>query len=114
MKPAYMGVLWVLWIEDGIKSNELGRKAGLEPSTMTSLLDRMERDGLVERRDDPHDRRVQNIFLTTDGRAIKEPVLATMNDAMSRLFGDLPQKDLERMMGVLRKLLEKDKEGIAP
>ena len=45
IKPAYLSVLLSLWNEDGLKGNELGRRAGLEPSTMTGLLDRMERDG---------------------------------------------------------------------
>ena len=60
VKPAYLGVLMCLWqgagmdevlgklgAEDGMRITDLGRCAGLEPSTMTGLLDRMERDGLV-------------------------------------------------------------------
>ena len=66
VRPAYLGSLMSLWREDGLKVIDLGRRAGLEPSTMTGLLDRMERDGLVERRPDPADRRVLKIFLTAD------------------------------------------------
>ena len=66
IKPAYLGVLLSLWDEDGLKANELGKRAGLEPSTMTGLLDRMERDGLVKREPDPNDRRAHRIHLTQD------------------------------------------------
>ena len=73
VKPAYLGVLMSLWQADGLKANELARRAGLEPSTMTGLLDRMERDGLLERRADPHDRRANRIHLTRDGIDAGEP-----------------------------------------
>ena len=43
VRPAYLGSLMSLWREDGLKVIDLGRRAGLEPSTMTGLLDRMER-----------------------------------------------------------------------
>ena len=56
VRPAYLCALMSLWQEDGLKVIELGKKAGLEPSTMTGLLDRMERDGLVSRTTDPRDR----------------------------------------------------------
>ncbi len=68
VKPAYLGALFALWKEDGLKVVELGRRSGLEASTMTGLIDRMEHDGLVERRDDATDRRVQRINLTEKGR----------------------------------------------
>jgi len=42
IRPAYLGVLMSLWSDDGLRAVELGRRAGLEPSTMTGLLDRME------------------------------------------------------------------------
>jgi len=64
VKPAYLGVLMSLWVDDSLKVVELGRRAGLEPSTMTGLLDRMERDGLVARTADPADRRAHRTRLT--------------------------------------------------
>ena len=67
VRPAYVGVLMSLWRDDGLKVGELGRRAGLEPSTMTGLLDRMERDGLLERGPDPTDRRALRILLTQKG-----------------------------------------------
>jgi DNA-binding MarR family transcriptional regulator len=70
IRPSYLGVLLSLWREDGLRGVELGRRAGLEPSTMTGILDRMERDDLVARRPDPDDRRAHRIHLTGRGRAL--------------------------------------------
>ena len=74
IRPAYLGVLMSLWKKDGLKMVDLGRRAGLEPSTMTGLLDRMERDDLVVRVPDPDDRRAYRIQLTELGRHVEEPV----------------------------------------
>ena len=74
VRPAYLCVMMSLWKENGLKVIELGKKAGLEPSTMTGLLDRMERDGLVSRTMDPRDRRVIRINLTETGRQLRDPV----------------------------------------
>ena len=82
VRPAYLGSLMSLWREDGLKVIDLGRRAGLEPSTMTGLLDRMERDGLVERRPDPADRRVLKIFLTATGAGIRETVTGIVDSTL--------------------------------
>lgn len=105
VKPSYLGVLWVLWREQGIKTVELGRLAGLEPSTMTGLLDRMERDGLVTRAPDPDDRRVQVIHLTENGMKIRESVMRMVNETMDIMFEGIKNDDLNVTVDVLRKVL---------
>ncbi len=111
IKPAYIGVLWVLWQQDGLKVSELGRLAGLEPSTMTGLLDRMERDGITQRRPDPNDRRAQRIFLTPEGQKMRDPVIKVVDRVISQLFGAAPQEDLEAATRLLRNVLTHAQEG---
>jgi len=82
--PAYLGVLMALWVEDGLPAVELGRRAGLEPSTMTGLLDRMERDGIVVRQPDPADRRAQRIRLTKTGNGLRGPVLGAVERTLAK------------------------------
>ena len=86
VKPAYLGVLFALWNRDGLKVVELGRKAGLEPSTMTGLLDRMERDALLLRRADSSDRRVLRIFLTARGRRLRSEVESVVDRVLDDVF----------------------------
>ena len=111
IKPAYIGVLWVLWQQDGLKVGDLGRLAGLEPSTMTGLLDRMERDGITLRKPDPNDRRAQLIFLTPEGRKMKEPVIKTVNQVIEKVFGDIPEEELDATKGLLQQVLANAQEG---
>src|SRR4030042_5163010 len=65
---AYFAVLHALWENDGMSISDLGEKAQLEKSTMTSLIDRMEGSGLLRREDHPTDRRGHTISLSFRGR----------------------------------------------
>lgn len=111
VKPAYLGVLISLWRTDGSKAVELGRQAGLEPSTMTGLVDRMERDGLVHRQADTDDRRVQRIFLTAEGRDLHKPLLQAITTVLSKVFDGISQEELLQAMSVLRQVLKNAGEG---
>ena len=73
MRPSYGSVLLPLYEDDGLRMGELARRARLSKQTMTTLVRRVERDGLVERRADPDDGRASLVFLTERARAF-EPV----------------------------------------
>jgi DNA-binding MarR family transcriptional regulator len=105
VRPAYLGVLMSLWRDDGLSAVELARRAGLEPSTMTGLLDRMERDRLLERRADPDDRRAQRIHLTETGRTVREPTLAAVDRTLARVLDGVADNDLIRVKDTLRRVL---------
>lgn len=105
IRPAYLGVLMCLWAEDGLRAVELGRRAGLEPSTMTGLLDRMERDGLLARAPDPDDRRAHRITLTPGGRRAQKPVMRVIDGALQRMFEGVAARDLETLKAALRQVL---------
>src|SRR5437879_8022789 len=53
VRPAYGSILIPLFEEDGQRMSELARRARLSKQTLTTLVPRLERDGLIERRDDP-------------------------------------------------------------
>lgn len=105
LKPAYLGVLLCLWIEDRLQGNELGKRAGLEPSTMTGLLDRMEKDGLVKREPDPNDRRANRIHLTQAGIDAEAAVSAAVSGTLEKILNTITEKDLETTRNVLRTIL---------
>jgi len=105
IKPAYLSVLLSLWKEDGLKGNELGMRAGLEPSTMTGLLDRMERDGLAKRKPDPNDRRAHRIHLTKEGVDAEISATKVVSDTLEKVFSTISEKDIETTKNVLRTVL---------
>lgn len=105
VKPAYLCVLMSLWQEDGLKVIELGKRAGLEPSTMTGLLDRMERDDLVTRTPDPHDRRVLRIYLTRIGQSVRTVVLKIVDKVITEVFAGISEDDISQTKNLLRHVL---------
>lgn len=105
VKPAYLGVLLTLWREDCMKVVELGRGAGLEPSTMTGLLDRMERDKLVSRCGDPQDRRALRICLTETGQNMQKPVMEVVEQVISNVFKGISKQELSNLKDILRRVL---------
>ncbi len=105
LKPAYIGTLMSLWNEDGLKLIELGRRAGLEPSTMTGLIDRMERDDLVKRVPDPDDRRVLKIYLTDAGYAIEDTMARAVDRVMAQVLSGIGDDDISHLKDTLRKVL---------
>jgi DNA-binding MarR family transcriptional regulator len=111
VRPAYLCVMMSLWEEDGLKVIELGKKAGLEPSSMTGLLDRMERDGLVSRTMDPRDRRVLRIYLNESGQNARDPILNVIDDVLADVFAGISKEDISHTKNLLRHVLANAHEG---
>lgn len=63
-----------LFEQDGLTQTALQRAIGIEQPTVVRTLDRMARDGLIERKASPTDRRAFQIYLTDKGRAC-EPIV---------------------------------------
>ena len=105
-------LLLVLWQEEGISQVELSRRLAIEPATTTNTLARMERDGLVERRADPGDKRGSRVYLTERGRELEEPVTAAARAVNARAVQNLSAgeaADLNHLLGkVMRGLEETD------
>lgn len=82
----------------------LGEGCGLSPRSMTVLVDGLEKEGLVERSSDAHDRRITLIGLTEAGRRLAESQLEPSNQAAARLFEDLTEDEQAELLRLLIKL----------
>ena len=90
VRPAYGSVLIPLFEEDGLRMGDLARRARLSKQTMTDLVRRLERDGLVERRPDPADARASLITLSARSRAFRpvaEDILRRLDVEARRELG---------------------------
>ena len=74
--PQYL-VLMVLWEKDSQPVNDIAHRLLLETNTVTPLLQRMERQGLLCRKQGEQDKRQQLVSLTEQGKALKEQAFAT-------------------------------------
>ena len=67
-------VLAHLWRDDGLQQKALAEQMDITAITLTGLLDRLERDGWVTRKEEPQDRRAKRVYLTPK----VEPVMANI------------------------------------
>jgi MarR family transcriptional regulator, organic hydroperoxide resistance regulator len=103
---AYFAVLQALWENDRLSITDLGEKAQLEKSTMTSLIDRMEGAGLVRREDHPTDRRAYQIWLTSRGREIEQKLDEVVSRAYKHLTRGIAEEELQKSIKVCKRLIQ--------
>ncbi len=72
--PQYL-VLMVLWSRDGLLVSEVAKALELEPATTTPLIQRLEKQGLVDRKRSSEDERRVHVFLTGKGRSFYQEAL---------------------------------------
>ncbi|MCM3922807.1 MarR family transcriptional regulator, partial [Frankia sp. AiPs1] len=77
-------VLTALGVEAGRTQLQLGRELGVDKTTLTSLLDRLEGDALVVRRLDPRDRRARIPEVTAAGRRLQARIAAARDEVEAR------------------------------
>ena len=97
-------VLAFLHEEDQVTAANLGKRAQLDSATLTGIIDRLETAQLVERRDNPDDRRAILICLTKQGKAaarelVSEAVAA--NETFLERFSEEEKKTLSSLLGKL-------------
>ena len=78
-------ILYVLWQEDGVPIKTIAERCGLAITSLTTMLERMEKSGLIIRQQDSRDKRKTLIFLTDKAKALKEDYDA-VSDRMSAIF----------------------------
>lgn len=100
--PGQFPVLIELWNEEGLTQRQLLDRIDVEQATIANTLSRMERDGLIERRAHPNDKRAQLIFLTEKARALKDEALAAAEDAEMDLFTGFRRFERELLKEYIR------------
>jgi DNA-binding MarR family transcriptional regulator len=83
LHPGQDALLRCLWSRDGQTQSELVETLGVEPPTVTKMVHRLEEAGFVTRRPYPGDRRVSTVWLTDDGRRVRQRVQRVHNGIIS-------------------------------
>jgi DNA-binding MarR family transcriptional regulator len=91
--------------EDGQTLAALSRRMLVTAGNLTGLVDRAERDGVVERRPDPGDRRLSRVYLTAKGRELVHALLPKHAQHVTETLSALDateRRELRRLLGKLR------------
>ena len=99
-------VLKHLHEQDGRKQNDLAFITNRSKTALTRLIQTMEKKGFVKRCVSPEDMRINNVFLTANGKNVWETSLPYFKEIIKELQQDIPEKDLEVAQAVLKKIQE--------
>lgn len=104
---AGVGVLLRLVEEDGLSQAQLARLQSVEAPTTCRLVDRLVRDGMVERHSDPSDRRATRVFLTSRGRETAARGAEVIRELEERAFADLDAAEALVLGTLLHRVIDR-------
>jgi MarR family transcriptional regulator for hemolysin len=103
---------WMLMVAlykdgEGASQRELAERLGIEGPSLVRLLDRMERDGLVERRAVHGDRRMKAIHLSAKGQSQLATIRNVAGELRQELMAGLPAAEVDAAMNLLTQIRRK-------
>ncbi|MEQ8296618.1 MAG: MarR family transcriptional regulator [Nitratireductor sp.] len=106
--PQQFSLLTIVERNPGSRQSLLAKARGLDKSTLVPMIDRLERDGMVERRPMATDRRIRTIWITERGRAVLADAIPAVQDGDRAIGSNLSASEQQEF----RRLLEKVRLGL--
>jgi MarR family transcriptional regulator for hemolysin len=104
------GVQWNLLArlanEDGLSQTTLQHRMGIEGATLTNIVQRLQRDGLIVRTADSEDRRRQRVWLTDKSRLLLPQIARQIERHRREVQRGLTEADLATLAALLRRIEE--------
>lgn len=105
------GVLAQLWNEGGVTQDELAAIVCVDKSSLSRVLDVMERKGLVYRKKDPVDARRKILFASELSEGLQEACMAIAQDVSNEILRNCKQEDVDICLKVLSEVKASLKES---
>ncbi len=105
LSSAHMPVMFALGDGREMSQKALAQAASIEQPTMAATLSRMERDGLVQRRPDPGDRRAMLFSLTPQAAEKADAVHAAAVEVNARALSALAPQERDAFLGMLARVV---------
>ena len=104
LEPRDFALLRTVATSPGVTQQAIGERMGVKPSRMVAFVDALEQRGLLERRQNQHDRRARELFLTEQGRDVLQRAFAIAVSHEQALSGDLSEEEREQLMELLARV----------
>jgi DNA-binding MarR family transcriptional regulator len=104
--PAHAGMLRTIAGNSGISQQALATMLGMVPSRLVALLDELEQRALVERRDQPGDRRTYALFLTEKGGRMMADLGRVARAHDDAVCGSLSASEREQLWSLLSRIAD--------
>ena len=99
-------VIFALWNEDNIPIKNLVEKTSLDKATLTGIIDRLERDGYVNRIQSPDDKRVTLISRTGKDEIFKTKIPEVSDQQNAIFYKGFSTREIEEFEKYLKRILE--------
>lgn len=99
-------ILYVLWQSDGISIREVSDKCGLALTSLTTMLERMEKTGLIRREQDGKDRRKTKLYLTEKARDLQNDYDAVSNEMTDIYYQGFSASEIGQFESYLDRIRE--------
>jgi DNA-binding MarR family transcriptional regulator len=104
--PQQFGLLVIVDRNPGARQTLIAKARGLDKSTLVPMIDRLERDGLLERRPLASDRRIRAIWITEHGKAVLERAIPIVQEGDGLLRTHLNDEEISELLRLMRKVRE--------
>ena len=106
VSSGYLPVFFALGGGAELTQSALANVAAIEQPTMANTLGRMERDGLIERRPDPNDRRSALVRLGAEGRRVASRVLSGAQSVNEMALAGLNAQERKTYLTLLARVID--------
>lgn len=97
-------IMFCLTDEDGITHKELARKTEKDRANVTRLVDQLERKGLVQRVNNPEDRRSIQLYLTETGKEIVDKLIPIEQSFIENMLSGISEEEIAQFTAVMSKV----------
>ena len=108
---AQAGILFLLKQKDGRTMSELSQILSIDNSTITGLVDRLEKTGLVRRNASPHDRRASHVFINPQGMEEVDKAKKVIRMVNQEIKNGFSVEEVESFNRILRSFFHKFDSG---
>lgn len=106
LTPIQYGVLKCIWQLNLHTPKEIADYLGIENSTISGILDRMEKKELIQREIDKDDRRFIYVNLTESSKALEKPVNKTVEEVNHTVLAGFSDKEAEDLRNMLKRIID--------
>lgn len=93
-----------LYIEDGRNQEELAEVVKIDKGTTARAIKKLEENGLIRREKDENDKRSNRVYLTEEGKNIKDDIFEVLNQWDKKMSEHLDEEERELMIKLLKKV----------
>ena len=113
LTPAQWKIILALSVTDGLTQKEIADKIYVDGSTLVPIIDKMEENGLVERKSDSKDRRINRIFLTKKSESTVNSIVMLIVQLRKMIYKGISQSDLDLVTNTLRTVIKNSENALS-